>query len=103
VAVTSLQGLIDCLADLARGRLPGTKAQLAERGVSDGVSTSIFGEYTHGIWWPVLRVTFFPRDIFKRLKNNWKRKRKRKTWKSPTFNCSALRRGDHVHPTPLSE
>jgi hypothetical protein len=79
VAVTSLQGLIDSLADLARGRLPGTKAQLAGRGVSDGVSkVSIFEEYTHGIWWPVLRVTFFPRDIFKRLKDNWKRKRERR-------------------------
>jgi hypothetical protein len=43
VAVTSLQGLIDSLADLARSRLPGTKAQLAGRGVSDGVSkVSIF-------------------------------------------------------------
>lgn len=62
VAVTSLEGLIDSLADLARGRLPSTKAQLAECGVS-GVVFQSSAEYTHGIWWPELRVTFLPRDM----------------------------------------
>jgi hypothetical protein len=61
VAVTGLQGLVNSLADLARGGLPGTKAQLAIMWISNVVLVSL--GCTYGIWWPVLRVTFFPRDI----------------------------------------
>jgi hypothetical protein len=68
VAVTGLQGLINSLTDLARGGLPGTKAQLAIMRVSNVVPVS--PRYTYGIWWPVLRVTFFPRDIVELVKKS---------------------------------
>ena len=61
VAVTGLQGFINGLADLAGGRLPSAESQLAARALIFNIQS--FNWSAYGIWWPVLRVTFLPRDI----------------------------------------
>lgn len=64
MAVAGLESLVDALADLARGGLPGAVAQSAGRwSVSRVLGTSGELRQTHGIWAPVLRVALFPKDM----------------------------------------
>ena len=67
MSVTNLQGLIDAIANLSRGGLPGAVSQLT---VGSDLSAMFMNwrqgamaHWTYGILWPVLRVTVFPDDI----------------------------------------
>lgn len=108
MTVTGLQGLVDSLANLARGRLPSTKAQLAELKVSDEVSgCSFYGIYVRDLVAGVECDFLTERHDFKRLKNDWKGKEER-YMEIPQPLTAQLSGGGGggfwaVQPTPLSE